>query len=176
MSKIIVTGFKPFSLLTYCTGNPSEIIATELGKRYGANAHVSLLNADATCLNEIGSMSKLSGVGGMIMLGAAMQSCPVTLELEGVCKSDGLFGASKSTLVSQAAVNLQGFAQSMGVPTATAPITPLVYWCLRSYAAALEWTQPRGIPCVFLHVNTLRLSTDIQVDIAAKFFEKLQRA
>lgn len=174
MSKIVVTGFKPFSLLTWCTGNPSETVATALGKRYGPNAHVSIMNADATCLAEMKLLEKMPGVTGILMFGAGIQTSSIQLELEGVSKADGLFGSLERKTNSLSAHRLLDYAKSLGIPTATAPITPLVYWCLRSYAVALEWAEPRNIPCLFMHVNTLRISADDQIEIAAKFFEKIR--
>lgn len=132
------------------------------------------MNADATCLTEMELLEKMPGVTGILMFGAGIQTSPIVLELEGVSKADGLFGSLKRKTNSSGAYRFQEYAKSLGVPTATAPVTPLVYWCLRSYAAALEWAEPRNIPCLFMHVNTLRISADDQIETAAKFFEKIR--
>lgn len=167
MSRVLVTGFKPFSLLTWCTGNPSQVVAEALGERYRGDAQVVMLDADASCLPRMEALGKDTGVSGVLMLGASIQFSGVVLELEGV-KKDG------KTLGSSAASSLKEYARSIQVPCATAPIAPLVYWCLRSYGSALEWAEPRKIPCVFLHLNTLRLSEERQVEAASRFFERLR--
>jgi hypothetical protein len=174
MSKVLVTGFRPFSILTRATGNPSQVVAESLGERYAADTQVEILDADPTCLARLETLGKNQGLTGVLMLGASVQIAPVVLELEGVSKADGLLGARKDKIASTTASDLQAYARSIGVPSAAAPITPLVYWCLRSYAAALEWAEPRNIPCIFLHVNTLRLSPDDQVQTASRFFEKIR--
>jgi len=173
MPKVIVTGFKPFSLLTWCTGNPSEAVAIALGERYGNNALVRILKADPTCLTEIEQLALITDISGIMMFGASLQISPLVLELEGVSKSDGLLGAMKNKIRSTAAHRFSEHAHKLGLPVARAPITPLVYWCLRSYAAALEWAEPKGIPCIFLHVNSLRFSSATQVEIASSFFKRM---
>lgn len=174
MSKVLVTGFRPFSPLTWLAGNPSQVVAERLGERYTADAQVEILDAAPTCVTRLESLGKNEAVKGVLMLGTQVQIAPVVLELEGVSKADGLLGAVKSKTTSTAAKELQEYARSIGVPSATAPITPLVYWCLRSYAAALEWAEPNKIPCIFLHVNTLRLSPENQVQTASRFFERIR--
>jgi hypothetical protein len=129
MSRILVTGFKPFSLLTHCTANPSEIVARELDKRYGEHARLAILSADATCLQTMASFEKDAGITGILMFGAEVQIFDLVLELEGVNKSDGPLGKLNSKIASTAAARLTDFARQLGVPAATAPITPLVYWC-----------------------------------------------
>jgi hypothetical protein len=176
MSKVLVTGFRPFTLLTRATGNPSQIVAESLGERYAADAQVEILDANPTCLTRIESLGKNEGFTGVLMLGASVGIAPVVLELEGVSKAEGLLGALKNKIASTAASDLQAYAKSIGVPSATVPIRPLVYWCLRSYAAALEWAEPRKVRCIFLHVNTLRLSSENQVQTASRFFEKIRGA
>ena len=174
MPKVLVTGFRPFSILTWFRGNPSQVVAESLGERYASDAQIEILDANPTCLTRLESLGKNKGLTGVLMLGASIQIAPVVLELEGVSKADGLLGVLKDKIASTAASDLQAFARSIGVPSATAPITPLVYWCLRSYAAALEWAEPRKVPCIFLHVNTLRLSPEDQVQTASRFFEKIR--
>ncbi len=173
MAKVLVTGFRPFTPLTRATGNPSQIVAESLGERYAADAQVEILDADPTCLARIESLGKNEGFTGVLMFGATIQIWPMVLELEGVSKADGLLG-DLNKIASTAAKNLQDYARSIGVPSATAPIRPFVYWCVRSYAAALKWAEPRKVPCIFLHVNTLRLSTENQVQTASRFFEKIR--
>lgn len=176
MSKILVTGFRPFGFITPVTGNPSEAVARTLGERYGSGAEVVILDADETCLPRLAALGQRGGFAGVLMFGAALQARPMVLELEGVSKADGLLGALQARRPSTAAAAQAGFAATLGVPTAKAPPTPLVYWCLRSYAAALAWAEPAGIPCLFLHVNMLRVSGRRQDELAAHFFERLRGA
>lgn len=174
MPKVLVTGFRPFSPLTWLTGNPSQVVAERLGERYPSDAQVEILDAAPTCLTRLESLGKNQALNGVLMVGTQVQIAPVMLELEGVSTADGLLGALKTKIASTAARDLEDYARSIGVPSSTAPITPLVYWCLRSYAAALEWAEPRKVPCIFLHVNTLRLSPENQVQTASRFFEKIR--
>ena len=174
MSRILVTGFRPYSLITRITGNPSEMVATALGARYGSSAEVHILNADATCMIETESLGKMPGVTGILMFGANIQASPVVLELEGVDKANGLMGPLRKKINSTGASRFIEYAKATGVPVAKAPATPLVYWCLRSYATALEWAEPRGIPCLFMHVNTIRVSSNDYIEIASRFFEKMR--
>lgn len=173
MNQILVTGFEEFSVLTHLMGNPSKVVAEKLGMLYGDFVEVLILKANGTSLLEIELRLKSQPYTGVLMLGANLQIASVQLESEGVEKTDGLFGRLKQNLPSTAAKRLAGFAHNLGVSTASAPPTALVYWCLRSYAAALKQTEQAGIPCLFLHLNTLTLSSDTQVSIVSKFLDRI---
>jgi len=78
MSKVFVTGFRPYSPLTWFRGNPSQVVAERLGERYTADAQVEILAAAPTCLTQIESLGKNQALAGVLMLGAAVQFASVS--------------------------------------------------------------------------------------------------
>lgn len=173
MSDIVITGFSPFSPITYLRGNPSQRVAEALGRRIGRAARVTILEAKPSCLPIVTELVSRPSTRAMLMFGAQVQLTPLVLELEGATKSDGMFD-HKRTIPSPDATALSAFAGSMGVPSARAPMSPLVYWCLRSYGAALAIANTRGIPCVFMHVNALGFSDAHAVEIAYHVVSRLE--
>ena len=168
---IIITGFRPFGI-TKPLGNPSEEIALALAQKYGPTVQAELFNVDESCIAAVERIKERSDVSALLMLGAEAQFSPVILELEGVEKKAGIFSRREAVLESETAHSLADFANDLGVPTNTAPPTPMVWYCLRSYATALSWTQERKVPCIFLHVSKLR-SMDESLPIVEDFLVRL---
>lgn len=173
MSECVITGFSPYSPLTHLRGNPSQRVAEALGRRLGRSARVCILDANPSCLPIVTDLVSRPSTRAMLMLGAQVQLTPMVLEMEGATKSDGMFG-HKRIITSPAAEGLREFARSLGVPSAGAPVSPLVYWCLRSYGAALTVANARGIPCVFMHVNAIATSDARLVELAYHVCTRLQ--
>ena len=175
MSHILVTGFPPFSPLTM-RGNPSETVARRLGEIYGHAAHVEILPVDAQCLTRVQSLTT-AAPRGILMFGAATQVANCVLELEGATKRmGGLIPGER--LSSTFAASVADACRSIGMKVGTAPAGPFVYWCLRSYAEALRWAEPRKAPCAFVHVNSVPGLKDIdaQVKMGSELFKMMASA
>ena len=175
-SHILVTGFVPFSPLTHLRGNPSEIVARRLGEIYGNAAQVEILPVDANCLPRIGSLTA-AAPRGILMFGGAVQVANCVLELEGATTRLGGL-VTDEQLSSTFAASVADGCRSLGMKVGSAPIAPLVYWCLRSYAEALRWAEPRKVPCAFVHLNVLPALGDIesQVEMGSELFKMMAAA
>lgn len=167
---VVITGFRPFGV-TKPLGNPSEDIALALADKYGPTVQAKIFDVDETCIAAVQQLKERSDVTGLLMLGAEAQFAPVVMELEGIEKKPGLFSRREAVHESDAARALTDFAKDLGVPASTAPPTPMVWYCLRSCATALSWTEERKVPCIFLHVSKLR-SVDESLPIVEEFLIK----
>lgn len=101
--------------------------------------------------------------------GHAAQVANCVLELEGAStRFGGLM--TEERLRSSFATAVGERCRSIGMKLGTAPSAPLVYWCLRSYAEALRWAESRGVPCAFVHLNSMPPLGDVdsQVGMASE--------
>jgi hypothetical protein len=172
-SHILVTGFMPFSPLTRLRGNPSETVARRIGQAYGHAAQAEILSADANCLPRIRSLTAAEP-RGILMFGAAVQIANCRLELEGATTRWGGL-VTDEQLASTYAAAVADRCESIGMKVGSAPPAPFVYWCLRSYAEALRWAEPRKVPCAFVHLNVLG-DVESQVRMASELFEMMAGA
>jgi hypothetical protein len=172
-AQILVTGFVPFSPITWLRGNPSETVARRLGEIYGNAAQVEILPVDANCLPRVRSLTAAEP-SGILMFGGAAQVANCKLELEGATtRLSGL--VTDEQLSSTFAASVAERCQSIGMKVGSAPPAPFVYWCLRSYAEALRWAEPHKVPCAFVHLNVLG-NVDSQVEMGSELFKMMASA
>jgi hypothetical protein len=167
MGMILVTGFQPYSPLTRACGNPSQKITEQLGQEAGTMPIV--MKADPSCFAQVDALGRLPvDVTAVLMMGAEMYlSEAVVLELEGVTER----GKRRPSF---AAARLAEFAKGIGARVDSPDVFTRRSLCLRSYGAALEWTDKQNIPCIFLHLNPNPLHLRRQVVVAQEFLERLR--
>lgn len=161
---VLVTAFEPFGVITRFDGNPSMTVASRLHKQFGNQAQVAILPTSGKCLPSVRELVHHSPQG-ILMLGGDIQIANCILELQGATDTGQAIDSPFAHAVAER-------CKLLGMKTGTVWGQRL-YWCLRSYGAALQELASRSTPCVFVHLSYTPFLQDRekQVNMVSSLFD-----